>query len=101
MSLQSQIRLWMIVFSAVVALATGFKHSVDNTRPQTIGLAEYYRLTLGMKLNEAEAILGRGKEIESTNTTNTYIWVQPDKSKVLTVIFEKGKLIKKLQSNLN
>jgi hypothetical protein len=61
--------------------------------------AEYQRLKLGMLLVEAEAILGRGIEIEQSAKRTTFFWKNPDKSSI-TVIFEDGKLEHKKQEGL-
>jgi hypothetical protein len=101
---QAKIRLWVLFVSTVVAIGTGLGSGIQKTiygsKPNDfIGLAEYYRLKSGMTLTDVQSILGRGTEIESTNANETYFWDQPDNSKI-TVVFEKGKLMQKRQSNL-
>jgi hypothetical protein len=101
---QAKFRLWVLFISTVVAVGTGLgagiQKTISGSKPNDlIGLAEYYRLKSGMTLTDVQSILGRGTEIESTNANETYFWDQPDNSKI-TVVFEKGKLMQKRQSNL-
>jgi hypothetical protein len=101
---QAKIRLRVLFVSTVVAIGAGLGPGVQKTiydfKPnEYIGLAEYYRLKSGMTLTDVQSILGRGNEIESTNAIATYFWGQPDNSGI-TVVFEKGKLMQKRQSNL-
>jgi hypothetical protein len=48
----------------------------------TVTLAEYERLKLGMSMAEAQALLGRGIGISETETTVTLVWTNPDGSKI-------------------
>ncbi|MCC5612262.1 hypothetical protein LC612_37465 [Nostoc sp. CHAB 5834] len=61
--------------------------------------AEYEQLRIGMSLTDVRSILSRGAEVNSSVTTATFVWENPDGSKI-TVIFEHGKLKSKAQSGL-
>ena len=63
------------------------------------GRADYARLKLGMDLVEVESILGRGNEIEQSETTSTFIWENVDNSSI-TVVFGDEKLKSKSQVEL-
>lgn len=62
--------------------------------------ADYERLTLEMSQVEVESILGRGIEIERSHDLSTLIWKNPDESSI-KAIFKDGKLIRKVQENLD
>lgn len=61
--------------------------------------AEYEQLKVGMTITDARSILGRGIEVSRTATKATYVWKNPDGSKI-TVIFEEDKLKSKEQYGL-
>lgn len=104
--------LLTITFSVGLTLGSGFAYGLSQApsvfpnwfpsgviRQAEIGLAEYQRLKPGMTLTEAEAILGRGIEVESTDTSAIYKWTQLDGSS-LSATFANGKLTKKTQHKL-
>ncbi|MEH1897476.1 MAG: hypothetical protein V7K94_19650 [Nostoc sp.] len=77
-----------------------FTSAVTQRENQNFGLAEYIRLEHGMTLAQVESILDRGVEVESSETSTTYIWRNTSSSNI-TVTFRNGKLVKKTQLNLN
>lgn len=106
-------RVLIVVFSIGVALGTGITHGITRAlhqapdqpksssvvQQQSIGMAEYERLKLGMTLVEVESILDRGVEIESSTNSATYVWKNPDQSSI-TVVFKNGHLERKTQTDL-
>lgn len=62
--------------------------------------ADYERLEIGDDVVKVESILGRGIEIERSQSQTTMVWQNPDYSKI-TAIFKEGKLQSKSQINLN
>ena len=79
------------------------KETHTKTEPQHINRhvnrVDYEQLKLGMSLTDVQAILGRGIEINHTETTATFLWQNFDGSQI-TVKFKDGKLMSKAQSNL-
>jgi hypothetical protein len=63
------------------------------------GRAEYELLKSGMSLTEVRSILYRGIEVSRSATLATFVWKNPDGSKI-TVTFEHDKLKSKEQSGL-
>lgn len=63
------------------------------------GRGEYEQLKIGMSLTDVRSILYQGTEVNSTATMATFVWKNPDGSKI-TVIFEHNKLKSKAQSGL-
>ena len=63
------------------------------------GRAEYEQLRIGMSLTDVRSILSRGVEVSRSATIATFLWENPDGSKI-TVIFEHDKLKSKEQSGL-
>ncbi len=61
--------------------------------------ADYERLEIGDYIVKVESILGRGIEIERSQSQTTMVWQNPDCSKI-TAIFQDEKLQSKTQSNL-
>ncbi len=89
-------------------LAYGFFQTAFNfkqlgqttqTEPQRFGRAEYEQLQPGMSLTEVRSILYRGIEVSRSATTATFVWENPDGSKI-TVTFENDRLKSKEQSGL-
>lgn len=64
------------------------------------GRAEYEQLRIGMSLTDVRSILNRGIEVSRSTTTATFVWENPDGSKI-TVTFENDRLKSKEQSGLN
>jgi hypothetical protein len=104
------VRLLAIVFSIGATFGSGVgygfsKTIATGTQPETtsqtkpITLAKYERLGTGISVTDAAAILGSGVEINRSETTATFVWENPDASKI-TAIFENGKLKRKEQSKL-
>ncbi len=76
----------------------------NNSTPPTVQInpftrAEYERLKLGMSIVQVESILDRGTEIKQSTKTVTFVWKNPNGSKII-VIFENNKLIEKRQEGL-
>ncbi|OYD86633.1 hypothetical protein CDG77_33980 [Nostoc sp. 'Peltigera membranacea cyanobiont' 213] len=63
------------------------------------GRAEYEQLKIGMSLTDVRSILYQGTEVNSSATIATFVWENPDSSKI-TIIFEHDKLKDKSQSGL-
>ncbi|MCC5669152.1 hypothetical protein LC653_36195 [Nostoc sp. CHAB 5784] len=63
------------------------------------GRAEYEQLRIEMSLTDVRSILYQGTEVNSSATMATFVWQNPDGSKI-TVIFEHDKLKGKSQSGL-
>lgn len=63
------------------------------------GRAEYQELRTGMSLTDVRSILHRGIEVSRSATIATFVWKNPDGSKI-TVTFENDKLKSKEQSGL-
>ncbi|MCG6138657.1 MAG: hypothetical protein MET45_29260 [Nostoc sp. LLA-1] len=63
------------------------------------GRAEYEQLKPGMSLTEVRSILYRGVEVSRSATIATFVWENPDGSKI-TVTFEHDRLKSKAQSGL-
>ncbi|MHC5862885.1 hypothetical protein [Nostoc sp.] len=63
------------------------------------GRAEYEQLKPGMSLTEVRSILYRGIEVSRSATTATFVWENPDGSKI-TATFEHDLLKSKEQSGL-
>ena len=89
-------------------IAYGFTKTVfspnwhePQAQSQPIGRAEYEQLKDGITITEARAIIfsTRGIEVSRSGTTATYVWENPDGSKI-TVTFEGDKLKSKEQSGL-
>lgn len=96
----------------VVALSSGVKHGfyqpASDSKEQNksaqvelcrFGRAEYEQLKPGMSLTEVRSILYRGIEISRSVTTATFVWENPDGSKI-TATFESDRLKSKEQSGL-
>ncbi len=64
-----------------------------------VNRVDYEQLKLGMSLTDVQAILGRGIEINRTETIATFLWQNFDGSQI-TVKFKNGKLVSKAQFNL-
>ncbi len=111
---QTSIRLLSTIFCIGVTLGSGLGYGliqVINLIPskaastftqrenQTLGFAEYIRLEPGMTLAQVESILGRGVEIESSETTMNYTWRNASGSSI-NAFFKDGKLVKKNQVGL-
>lgn len=82
---------------------TAFYSKQHEQSPQAelapFGRAEYEQLKTGMSLTEVRSILYRGIEVSRSATTATFVWENPDGSKI-TVTFEHNKLKSKAQSRL-
>ncbi|MEH2167444.1 MAG: hypothetical protein V7K41_12370 [Nostoc sp.] len=63
------------------------------------GRAEYEQLRIGMSLTDVRSILSRGVEVSRSATIATFLWENPDGSKII-VTFEHDKLKSKEQSGL-
>ena len=59
---------------------------------------EYEQLKIGMSLTEVRSILYRGIEVSRSATTATFLWENPDGSKI-TVTFENDRLTNKEPSS--
>ncbi|QLE53801.1 hypothetical protein FD724_38720 (plasmid) [Nostoc sp. C057] len=100
-----------MIFWVGVALSSGlgygFRQLADSKQheqsPQTelyrFSRVEYEQLKTGMSLTEVRSILYRGVEVSRSATVATFVWENPDGSKI-TVIFEHNKLKSKAQSGL-
>ncbi|MCC5668177.1 hypothetical protein LC653_31030 [Nostoc sp. CHAB 5784] len=64
------------------------------------GRAEYEQLRIGMSLTDVRSILNRGVEVSRSATMASFVWENPDGSKI-TATFENDKLKSKKQSGLN
>ncbi len=95
-----------------VMLGSGFVHGLvhpasyskqDEQSAQAelsrFGRAEYEQLKPGMSLTEVRSILYRGIEVSRSATTATFVWENPDGSKI-TATFEHDLLKSKQQSGL-
>ncbi|TBR59301.1 hypothetical protein B4U84_19555 [Westiellopsis prolifica IICB1] len=89
-------------------LAYGFVQTAFNskqhgqfaqTESHRFGRAEYEQLKIGMSLTEVRSILNRGIEVRQSTTTATFVWENPDGSKI-TLTFEGNRLKSKEQSGL-
>ncbi|MBW4558706.1 MAG: hypothetical protein KME59_22810 [Trichormus sp. ATA11-4-KO1] len=99
------------MFSVGVALSSGlyygFHQAANSTRQhesaQTelyhFSRVEYEQLKPGMSLIEVRSILYRGIEVNRSATIATFVWENPDGSKI-TAVFENDKLKSKEQSGL-
>jgi len=63
------------------------------------GRAEYEQLRIGMSLTDVRSILYRGIEVNRSATMATFVWENPDGSKI-TATFESERLKSKEQSGL-
>ncbi|AFZ61419.1 hypothetical protein Anacy_6150 (plasmid) [Anabaena cylindrica PCC 7122] len=70
-----------------------------QTELRRFGRAEYEQLKTGMSLTDVRSILNRGIEVNRSATMATFVWKNPDASKI-TVIFESDRLKSKEQSGL-
>ncbi|MBD2731929.1 hypothetical protein H6G96_38135 [Nostoc sp. FACHB-892] len=86
----------------------GFVQSSFNSKPieqstqaelRRFGRAEYEQLRTGMSLTDVRSILYRGIEVSRSATIATFVWENPDGSKI-TATFENDKLKSKEQSGL-
>lgn len=105
------IRLLGVIFWVGVALSSGlgygFRQSADSKQHEQSAQTELYRfsrveyeqLKTGMSLTEVRSILNRGVEVSRSATMATFLWKNPDGSKI-TVIFENDLLKSKAQSGL-
>ncbi|WP_088242860.1 hypothetical protein [Calothrix rhizosoleniae] len=75
------------------------KETRSKVELQHVNRVDYEQLKLGMSLTDVQAILGRGIEINRTETTATFLWQNFDDSHI-TIKFKNGKLVSKAQSNL-
>uniref|UniRef100_A0A8J6ZTG1 Uncharacterized protein n=1 Tax=Desmonostoc muscorum LEGE 12446 TaxID=1828758 RepID=A0A8J6ZTG1_DESMC len=62
--------------------------------------AEYEQLKIGMSLTDVRSILNRGVEVRRSETMATFVWENPDGSKI-TAIFQSDKLKSKEQLGLH
>jgi len=101
-----------IVFSVGIMLGSGFVYglvqSTFNSKPleqstqselRRFGRAEYEQLRTGMSLTDVRSILYRGIEVSGSATIATFVWENPDGSKIIAT-FEHDKLKSKEQSGL-
>lgn len=86
-----------IAFGA--GIGNGFHRATLDTNTEYVTLAEYIRLELQMPLAEVEAILGRGTEVDQTQSVTTFIWINPNGSSIKAV-FEENRMIEKAQKGL-
>ena len=105
------VRLLGVIFSVGVALSSGlgygFRQLADSKQYEQSAQTELYRfsrveyeqLKTGMSLTEVRSILYRGVEVSRSATLATFVWKNPDGSKI-TVTFEHDKLKSKEQSGL-
>jgi len=98
--------LMNIALSLGFMLGSGFVYGLVQTAEQPaqtelrrFGRAEYEQLRTGMTLTDVRSILYRGIEVSRSETTATFIWENPDGSKI-TATFEHDKLKSKEQSGL-
>jgi hypothetical protein len=104
--------LLALLFSLGVALGSGVKQGFyqpafdskeQNQSAQAelrrFGRAEYEQIKPGMSLTEVRSILYRGIEVSRSATTATFVWENPDGSKI-TATFESDRLKSKEQSGL-
>lgn len=65
-------------------LVVGFDRGLtfDRQMPRSFERAEFERIHSGMKLNEIEAILGRGIKTEETSNFKKYVWKNLDGSQI-------------------
>lgn len=106
-----RIRLLGVMFSVGVALSSGLyygfhqaansnkQHEPAQTELYRFSRVDYEQLKSGMSLTEVRSILYRGIEINRSATIATFVWQNPDGSKI-TVTFEHDKLKSKAQSGL-
>ncbi len=82
---------------------TAFYSKQHEQSPQAelgrFGRAEYEELKPGMSLTEVRSILYRGIEVSRSATMASFLWKNPDGSKI-SVTFEHNKLKSKAQSGL-
>ncbi|MEM8807513.1 MAG: hypothetical protein AAGF01_15955 [Cyanobacteria bacterium P01_G01_bin.38] len=87
-------------FSIGAAFGAGLVHGFNGEiSSDHVTRVEYERLELQMSLTEVEAILGRGTEVDRSESTTTVIWTNRDGSSI-EAIFEGDRMIKKAQSRL-
>ncbi|MBH8563267.1 hypothetical protein I8748_13905 [Nostoc sp. CENA67] len=98
--------LLQVVLPVVVKLyapqaAENAKQPEQSTQVQLrpFGRIGYEQLRIGMSLTDVRAILGPGVEISRSPTMATFVWENPDGSKI-TATFESDKLKSKAQSEL-
>lgn len=70
-----------------------------QTEPRRFGRAEYEQMRTGMTLTDVRSILYRGIEVSRSETTATFVWENPDGSKI-TATFVNDRLKSKEQSGL-
>ena len=102
------------IFWIAVALSSGFSYGfrqvpLDSKQHEQstlselghFGRAEYEQMRIGMSLTDVRSILNRGRGIEVSHsaTMATFVWENPDGSKI-TATFEHDKLKSKEQSGL-
>lgn len=105
--------LMNVALSVGVMLGSGFVYGFVQTafhpqqheqsaqsEPRRFGRAEYEQLKTGMSLTNVRSILNPGIEVSRSATMATFVWKNPDGSKI-TVTFESDKLKSKEQSGLN
>lgn len=104
--------LMKIALSLGVMLGSGFVYGLVQTafyskqheqsaqvELSRFSRAEYEQLKPGMSLTEVRSILYRGIEVSRSATTATFVWENPDGSKI-TATFESDRLKSKQQSGL-
>jgi len=99
------------MFSVGMALSSGLyygfhqaansakQHEPTQTELYRFSRVEYEQLRPGMSLTEVRSILYRGIEVSRSETTATFVWENPDGSKI-TATFESDRLKSKEQSGL-
>lgn len=104
-------RLLGVIFWVGVALSSGLGYGLrqpaDSKQHEQSAQTELYRFTrveyeqlkTGMSLTEVRSILYRGVEVSRSAIVATFVWKNPDGSKI-TVTFEHDKLKSKEQSGL-
>ena len=105
------VRLLGVIFWVAVALSSGlgygFRQPADSKQHEQSAQTELYRfsrveyeqLKTGMSLTEVRSILNPGVEVSRSATIATFVWENPDGSKI-TATFEHDKLKSKAQSRL-
>jgi hypothetical protein len=98
------IKLLAVCFSGGMAFGYGMREAftelpIHSSNGEPVTLVEYERLKIGMTIAETQSLLGRGTEVNQSQTKATIVWSNPNGS-TITATFEKNKLINKEQSKL-
>ena len=93
------VMLSFLVYSFQAAFHPQQLEQSAQVQLRPFGRAEYEQLKIGMSLTDVRSILYQGTEVNSSATIATFVWENPDSSKI-TIIFEHDKLKDKSQSGL-